>query len=425
MQELKGKLESVKTLSGTVEKIPIADIPIQNGTLAVGGITVDDYRSFKCAVVKSNKNESNISTLTTKVNNFAKLEEGSTTADAELIDIRVGADGKTYNSAGDAVRGQISDLSDVVNTKITKFYVSNVGKKTLNDSDNGKITDVHIYGKSVQDGTPTPDAPVDIVSVGDSGSVTITVDNGDSISTTATITSALPLCGIPVDSGGNYTDSNGRQWICDELICNADGTGKIIKRCKKIHLESSNITSFAEHITFGNYFYTDIKSVTVDEQSSLRPISNVFEGVKFSDRANSDYLNNFRCFINNNARIILRNSVAENDKFTTLADMQNFVDTNDVYVLYPIAEPQEIELSAAEISALQNLLTYYPVTNVVLSGSVDVNMMFNYPISMANGWNYVKQQINDTRNYVYNMDLQSAEAYVNSEYAVALAELEV
>lgn len=49
----------------------------------------------------------------------------------------------------------------------------------------------------------------------------------------------------------------------------------------------------------------------------------------------------------------------------------------------------------------------------------------NYSISMANGWNYVKQQLNDNRDYIYDMDLQSAEAYVNSEYAVTLTELEV
>ena len=51
--------------------------------------------------------------------------------------------------------------------------------------------------------------------------------------------------------------------------------------------------------------------------------------------------------------------------------------------------------------------------------------MFSYPVSMEKGWEYVKQQIGDTRKYVYDMDLQSAEAYVNSEYAVALTELEV
>ena len=51
---------------------------------------------------------------------------------------------------------------------------------------------------------------------------------------------------------------------------------------------------------------------------------------------------------------------------------------------------------------------------------------------MQNGWNYVKQQLNDNRDYIYDMDTktqdidtQAAEAYVNSEYAVALTELEV
>lgn len=44
---------------------------------------------------------------------------------------------------------------------------------------------------------------------------------------------------------------------------------------------------------------------------------------------------------------------------------------------------------------------------------------------MANGWNYVKQQLNDTRDYIYDIDMQSSEAYVNSEYVTALTELGV
>lgn len=34
---------------------------------------------------------------------------------------------------------------------------------------------------------------------------------------TLTINTPNGLCGIPVDTGGNYTDSTGQQWICDEI----------------------------------------------------------------------------------------------------------------------------------------------------------------------------------------------------------------
>ena len=75
---------------------------------------------------------------------------------------------------------------------------------------------------------------------------------------------------------------------------------------------------------------------------------------------------------------------------------------------------------------LQTFVTNYPITNIsVTSEQLDGYTVFNYPISMANGWNYVKKQLNDNRDYIYDMDIQSAEAYVNSEYAVALTELEV
>lgn len=51
-----------------------------------------------------------IATERARIDNLTKMEEGSTTGDAELADIRVGYGGETYESAGSAVREQCREL---------------------------------------------------------------------------------------------------------------------------------------------------------------------------------------------------------------------------------------------------------------------------------------------------------------------------
>lgn len=64
--------------------------------------------------------------LENRVNNLATLTEGSTTGDAELMDIRAGANAKTYESAGEAVREQFTDAkSDMLNIRDRISYADN------------------------------------------------------------------------------------------------------------------------------------------------------------------------------------------------------------------------------------------------------------------------------------------------------------
>lgn len=75
--------------------------------------------------------------LSARIDNIVALTPGSTTGDAELQDIRVGANGVTYDTAGDAVRDQIDALQDELATIGYSTELTPVKVDNLNFVENG------------------------------------------------------------------------------------------------------------------------------------------------------------------------------------------------------------------------------------------------------------------------------------------------
>jgi hypothetical protein len=129
---------------------------------------------------------------------------------------------------------ELSNTADeAIRTKADAIVCETEGKiVAVADSSDNFLRGLRIFGKSTQDGTPTPDAPVEIKNV---VNPTISVNEQ-----TLTISKTLP--GIPVTSGGNYTDSDGQQWICDEVDLER---GVYVRR-----LFAETITDFAKATSY-------------------------------------------------------------------------------------------------------------------------------------------------------------------------------
>ena len=219
---------------------------------------------------------------------------------------------------------------------------------------------------------------------------------------------ALPITlnAIPVSSGGNVT-INGQQYISDYFDVEKGKLHRKVKRLNLKDVDSSNI-SHGFHSNGNGYLSINI----LNGNANGTAISNQYKSSKWTMNSGYTYMPNDKSV------------VFVDDRFTDKPTAIGLI--KDTYVIFELQAQVEEDLISEQVEALKMLSTYYPVTNIsVNSEQLDGYTVFNYPISMANGWNYVKQQLNDNRDYIYDMDLQSAEAYVNSEYAVTLTELEV
>ena len=266
-------------------------------------------------------------------------------------------------AAGDAIRA-VANTANTLSARANVLSGSLSGASiTATDSFAAPFVGLRVCGKSTQDGTPLPTAPVPIVSAGDSGTVTVTVSDGANESQTLTLQTPNALPGIPVTSGGNYTDENGQQWVCDEVDL---ARGVYLQRITKIKLTSSmNWTKSGNKV---DRYFTYFDGTSATNVLCTHFSTSVGPEVVGGAMTNLNYLIGF--------------AYAEKDT-TTVSDFKAFIDANEVYVWTSLATPVETALSATEIAAYKALTTYAPTTVISVTDGACAEMKYQRDVNIV------------------------------------------
>ena len=415
---------------------------------------LDDTKEF------ANQTKSEMSQIKTDTNTL-KEQANTSAVNAKASEDKAKEYANNLKESTDAISQNTKAISELADKKITKFYASNQGETHVTDSDNGKIMDMMLYGQSeqnqyrgknllkIRDGTQTLRG------------VTVTAKDG-----------VIALKGTATESGytildidsfvldGTYTLSDNIH-IDPRLLVLNKSFEIVLEQKKTATLENAEVSKLSFVITEGKTYNISNILIQIEKGSEVtsyepyvggkpspspdypqeikRVVNPTFkvtneDGLKVqSVTLNNITLNAIPVSSDGNVTIdgqqyiadyvdVVRGKVVRKVDSSKLDNTQSIIDKTE----WLLAEQQETDLTTEQIQALKELATYYHVTNIsVTSDQLYGYTVFNYPISLANGWNYVKQQLNDNRDYIYDMDIQSAEAYVNSEYAVTLTELEV
>lgn len=154
------------------------------------------------------------------------------------------------------------------------------------------------------------------------------------------------LPGIPVASGGNYTDTDGQEWICDTIDLEA---GTWTKRCGVVTLDESR-TYTLDH----GAFYTPLNEL-------IR--SNDYRNVMLCDRlAVVDYngttatTSNTISGYRNASQYPGQNWIYLNvENISTAADLATWLGTHPIKVVYVLATPEETQLTEEQLTALRSI----------------------------------------------------------------------
>lgn len=300
-----------------------------------------------------------------------------TNADVEKFtaDLNVAVEkAETAKTDCENIKSELTDYNSPLFIKPTADG-SNI---TVEDSSNAPIQGLTIYGKSTQDGTPTPESPIDIISI---SNPTITISDNADITQSVTIPHVLR--GLPVSSGGNYTDSTGQQWVCDTLTVNADGSGELIQRVGSEVINNADVSTIPD---VANTFL--IKKAQTSEgylqgKASLTQYRLLCSHFSTSETRYATSLNSMS-WSGSPTQQLRAVTTMGTDALTELLNSGNVV------LQYILAAPITTPLSSEEVKAILALNTYKSLTNIYNDQSADMSITY-----VADIKNYIDNKFNE------------------------------
>lgn len=215
-----------------------------------------------------------------------------------------------------------------------------------------------LYGKSTQDGTPTPDAPVPIVSAGDGGTIAVTLSDGNGKTQTLTLPTPNGLPGIPVTSGGNYTDPQGQQWACDEVDLER---GIKVQRVYKVDIDGERV-KFKQTNDYANLSLIGLPIALLVGGQRTYAI-NTFTSLSWYYNSASQFLYLIAANISDQLNASCKKQLGK--------------------VYYALATPIETPLTPAEIAAYKALTAYGPDTVVQASDGAGVKLDYQRDVNLV------------------------------------------
>ena len=195
------------------------------------------------------------------------------------------------------------------------------------------------------------------------------------------------LPGIPVTSGGNYTDQSGQQWVCDEINLER---GVRVQRIASFVINAKNANDI--FVTNG---YTNV-TVAVNARLTTPQKTNrdirfercVFcEALPWSVDAWASTVNCAGFVENDSVELTIENSYLGTTEASTYderkAALVKYFTNNPCRVVYRIATPIETPLTPDEIAAYKALAVYGPDTVVQAGDGAGVRLEYQRDVNIA------------------------------------------